>query len=593
MIWTPPPSQKLPLAALLDLDVLAQLSICALYALNEGTGQAAYDATDGGNVCAFGAATAAPVWTASPTGPVLDFDGSNDELVGGTGPGAYESARGLTLAAFVRPEGMGGGSLGRIAGKSGTGAGWLWFLAGTNALRFYFLRSSSAGYRTTANNALTANAWQMVTSTWPGTLTYTDIRHYVNGIEVGYAASGDSSGSGTHTSDAAAVLRVGNSAAGDRCWDGQIGWLAIASRAWTPDEVAATAENPNRYWRPAPARRTFLWGDVAGGPQTLTPAAFAGSFEAGAAALTNANTLSPAAFAGSFAAGDAALTQEATLAPVAYDGGFEAGAATLSTEGEMTPEGFAGAFEAGAAGLTVEAILLPAAFPGGFEAGDASFSWSDNPVRVLDQRLTLLGRFADAPVRVLDSRIILVGKILPPVRVLDQRVILVAAPHRYVLVDARFDTKRFIGEPPLPGGIRLEQAMVDAWGHWQLVPVVNRGRPFRAKLALAGAGTSTFVLTLPPMRNQDGQEVPQSAGWPGRLSLTFQRGSLTHSLSVAVDTYTPLGRLWTVAESNLSTAPLPTVEATGIFYETIGLKLTLPTGAPSETVRLVGAFRDV
>ncbi|MBV6417375.1 MAG: hypothetical protein CMLOHMNK_02037 [Steroidobacteraceae bacterium] len=577
---------KPPLGTPVSLARVREISAVGYWPLWEGAGLKAYDVSGQDNHGVLAADTTAPAWTADPCGPTLLFDKVNDVVNCGSAA-SLDNLSALTLIARINPTDVGENAEGMVITKlnSSFNLGYSVNMRASGAFQFYHTTTGTDLLRRSNTGVLTYGAWNLLAVTWDGTLTATGVKLYVNGQEATYAVT--QNGSGSRDSDAGNNLLIGNDASGAYTFSGAFDFVLLCNRVLTAGEIARFADRPYRLFPTQGTRRRF-------GPpeQTMTPAAFAGSFAAGSAALTNANAVTPAAYAGAFEAGATQLAQEATLTPVAYDGGFGAGAASLSQAASLSPVPFAGGFEAGAAQLTVAAILLPAAFPGGFEAGDADLSWSANPIRVLDQRLTAIGRQTGAPVRVLDQRLIVVGRQLPNVRVLDQRVVIVAAPHQFVIVDAPFDTKRLIGETPLPGGVRIEQAMVDAFGHWQIVPVVHRGRPFRAKLLVPGGGTSTFVLTLPPLSNTDGAEVPLSAGWPGTLKLTLQRGSLTHALGLAVDTYTPTGAPWTVLQSDLATAPLPSVAALGIFYDRIVLKLTLPEGAPLETVRLVGTLSD-
>ncbi|MCC6660945.1 MAG: LamG domain-containing protein, partial [Phycisphaerales bacterium] len=580
------PWQKPPLGWKPDPDKLAAVGAVAWYMFNEGGGLTALDASGFDHHGSLGAGNAAPAWAPSPHGGGLVFD-KIDDVVNCGSAARLDNLSALSLVALINPYDVGEGSEGTVVNKmnSSFNLGYSIAMRASGAVQLYHTTTGTDLLRRSNTGFLTYGTWSVLAVTWDGTLTATGVKLYLNGREMTYAVT--QNGSGSRDSDAGNDLLIGNDVTGAYTFSGGIDSLLLCSRVLTAEELLRMAESPFEWAAPEPRRRLFVRPT-----QTLFPAAFAGSFAAGSAALTNANAVTPAAYAGAFEAGATQLAQEATLTPVAYDGGFGAGAASLSQAASLSPVPFAGGFEAGAAQLSVAAILLPAAFPGGFEAGDADLSWSANPIRVLDQRLTAIGRQTGAPVRVLDQRLIVVGRQLPNVRVLDQRVVIVAAPHQFVIVDAPFDTKRLIGETPLPGGVRIEQAMVDAFGHWQIVPVVHRGRPFRAKLLVPGGGTSTFVLTLPPLSNTDGAEVPLSAGWPGTLKLTFQRGSLTHALGLAVDTYTPTGAPWTVLQSDLATAPLPSVAALGIFYDRIVLKLTLPEGAPLETVRLVGTLSD-
>jgi hypothetical protein len=139
-------------------------------------------------------------------------------------------ASGFTLAAWINPQSIGGGTFGRIFDKTpalGTTSGFGFYLSGTNQLNFSV---NNIGTLTTASSTISLNNWQYVVAT---VTSAGDAAIYIDAVSRASGTTGATSGITTTN-----LLTVGNrSGATDRTFDGDIDVASLNNRALTSQEI--------------------------------------------------------------------------------------------------------------------------------------------------------------------------------------------------------------------------------------------------------------------------------------------------------------------------------------------------------------------
>lgn len=193
----------------------------AYWPLNEAYGRLAVDRTRYGNM---GLVQNGPTWTTGHLSGALSFDGNDDVVDSGRTPIVDDpNLTQLSVAAWINPSSLGGGSKGRILAKAtgnGPSAGWHFHLTGTNQLSFVVDFSTGDLQRITTNNAIGMSSWQHVAVTWDGTSNASGVKIYVNGVVTSYSTS--TNGSGSRVSDVGSKMYIGNSSSLDRGFHGSI-----------------------------------------------------------------------------------------------------------------------------------------------------------------------------------------------------------------------------------------------------------------------------------------------------------------------------------------------------------------------------------
>jgi hypothetical protein len=144
-------------------------------------------------------------------------------------------ASGFTLAAWINPQSIGGGTFGRIFDKTpalGTTSGFAFYLSGTNQLNFSV---NNIGTLTTASSTISLDNWQYVVAT---VTSAGAAAIYINAVSRASGTTGATSGITTTN-----LLTVGNrSGATDRTFDGDIDVASLYNRALTAQEIAQNFE---------------------------------------------------------------------------------------------------------------------------------------------------------------------------------------------------------------------------------------------------------------------------------------------------------------------------------------------------------------
>ena len=209
----------------------------------------AYDRSGQGNNGTLGTAGTAriPLRVAGKLGQALDFasgGGDGGSYVDVGSPAILDNLPQVTVSAWIYPRSAGGSTSGGIIINKSDGAiplnGWRFSLvtSGVDTKILFF----NVDYTTTdinvksVDNTIAFNQWQHVAVSWTGSNNASDVRIYLNGMEVSYKLQ--TSAVGTRVSDAAQSFGVGDPGTGAD-FDGLIDEVRIYNRALSAGEVSA------------------------------------------------------------------------------------------------------------------------------------------------------------------------------------------------------------------------------------------------------------------------------------------------------------------------------------------------------------------
>ena len=214
----------------------AQSGPIGWWKLDEGSGTSTADASGNGNT---GTLTNSPTWISGRVGPgALSFGGTTAYVNVPNSSGILDNLQntGMTVSAWIKAAGTGGGNAGRIVEKGN------WFFAmgtvsSTTVVRFTI--QDTAGSRP-SSAAVTLNSWVHVAATWAGEASGSSITLYVNGV----ASNGTLiSGTGTVGSESGAA-QIGNRASDTaRGFNGGIDEVRIYNRVLSAAEIQALADS--------------------------------------------------------------------------------------------------------------------------------------------------------------------------------------------------------------------------------------------------------------------------------------------------------------------------------------------------------------
>ena len=178
----------------------------------------------------------------------LTFDGVNDQVAYGS-EAAIDDLMGFTACAYLYTTSDVTAEQSVIAKcKSDYSAMELFISAtgsgGNNNKIFLYVHTNDPNgpYAESVANTLVLNTWQIVVTTWVGTVGVTAPKIYVGTVggviaEPSYAVS--SAGTGAYQSNASASLRLGTRDPLDTFYAGGLAEAAIWNRVLTGDEIAA------------------------------------------------------------------------------------------------------------------------------------------------------------------------------------------------------------------------------------------------------------------------------------------------------------------------------------------------------------------
>ncbi len=237
--------------------------LVAYWPLDEGSGNAAADASGNGHDAAL---MAGAQWETS--GPqvgsaAIELDGAGGRLTAGT---FDVVGGGITLAAWIKPDDFDVGDA-RVISKATDWGGndHYWMLSTINANHVLRFRLKTDDGQDTAtliagSGELVAGEWVHVAATWDGST----MRLYKNGEEVGSIAKG---GAAVAT-DASVEVAIGNQPLDtphpSLDFDGMVDDVVVYSRALSPDELnsLAAGDLASSAAVSATGKLTTTWGQL-------------------------------------------------------------------------------------------------------------------------------------------------------------------------------------------------------------------------------------------------------------------------------------------------------------------------------------------
>lgn len=148
----------------------------------------------------------------------------------------------LTIAAWVRPFGLGGLSLGRIVSRESAGnAGWSFALSNNGSFQIQTSTTGATMFSVSAQllNVGASAEWQHIAVTWDGSLFTAGTDHYYNGFLTGKGST--QNGTGSRPDDSSFPFTVGNRPGLVRQWNGQIAEIGIWSERLSAKDILGLA----------------------------------------------------------------------------------------------------------------------------------------------------------------------------------------------------------------------------------------------------------------------------------------------------------------------------------------------------------------
>ena len=197
-------------------------------------------------------------------GPGALFNATTSLINCGSGA-SLDDMSAITVVAWIYPLSTGEGGAAKIVAKRGDVAalaGWQFGLAAGPVLNFV---ADHATTDISANSAVAPalNQWSQVVCRWDGgTTASSGIQFFINGRDVGLAAS-PTNGAGARVSDAANPLIIGNlGPAAERTFDGLIDHVLVFNRIVLIAELALLYRDPYMWLRP---EKAFRYAAIAAG----------------------------------------------------------------------------------------------------------------------------------------------------------------------------------------------------------------------------------------------------------------------------------------------------------------------------------------
>ena len=248
--------------------------LTAYWKFDETSGTTAFDSSVNG---LNATASSAALWT--PNGYIngavnIGSTGANNVNAGH--PTALNNlfAAGATVSAYINTASLGGGSLGRIMDKSGTG--WILytqnsFISGQYQLQFEQTFSNNRTNKWQIGHIITTSTWTHVAISYSSSSQSNIPGFYINGVaqSITDVSTGPGGLGETHLDDSAVNLMIGNRADGARPFGGRIDDVRIYSRPLSAAEVFGLATLPTGDRAPSVNAGTSQTAYV-GTPASLT-----------------------------------------------------------------------------------------------------------------------------------------------------------------------------------------------------------------------------------------------------------------------------------------------------------------------------------
>ncbi|MFC1711700.1 DUF2341 domain-containing protein [Patescibacteria group bacterium] len=238
-----------------DTDYLSE-GLVGFWKMNQGTGSTAFDYSGNSNNANFSVGASAPTWSTGKFGGDLDFDGDDD---GTSIPDSDILSFGnsvndtpFSVAAWIK---MDDASAFYIFGKNAvTPKEYSFYTIGSDYLRLQLYDNDISNWiynQTTAVLTSYEGEWIHVAATYDGSKSYSGIKLYLNGVNVGSTAGKSGTYVAMHNQTAEAV--IGQSEVGG--WgnaNGEMDEIRTYNRVLSPKEVRDLynwAPGPMFYWK--------------------------------------------------------------------------------------------------------------------------------------------------------------------------------------------------------------------------------------------------------------------------------------------------------------------------------------------------------
>jgi hypothetical protein len=210
-----------------------------LYSFDENQGAVANDTSGSAN---NGSLVNGPTWVAGKYNSGINFDGANDYVNAGSGA-TIDQLPQVTAMAWIYPRTAGEFTSGDFFNKRGSnGSGWK-FDINSNRLELSFSVDYTTDLVVVSNiSAISLNRWSHVAVVWDGTPAASNVKIYVDGVEV--AHSSDVNATGTRANDSNNNLLIGNNVATDQTFNGVIDEARVYNRALTQAEIQDDMNTP-------------------------------------------------------------------------------------------------------------------------------------------------------------------------------------------------------------------------------------------------------------------------------------------------------------------------------------------------------------
>jgi hypothetical protein len=213
----------------------AQVPITGLigyWTFDEGNGTTALDSSGNNN---NGTLLNSPTWVTGKVGDALQFDGINDWVSIGN-PTTLNNKGPYSISAWIKPSALDGYI---VAKRTNEQTGYWRLGTGLDNKLGWFKDTSESTHVSAASKAgiLTLNTWQHVALTWDGTLSGTEAKIYLNGVEVDYSIR--QNGTGKILSDSLNNFAIGSRNGGSAFFSGSIDEVKFYNRVLNASEVSA------------------------------------------------------------------------------------------------------------------------------------------------------------------------------------------------------------------------------------------------------------------------------------------------------------------------------------------------------------------
>lgn len=180
---------------------------------------------------------------AFPVSATVEFNGTDNYINCGS-DSSIDNMSPWTVAAWINPDNVGEGTTGRIIDKrAADNSGYQnFYVSSSDSNGLGFSRDTTSGEMYAKSGGLSFDAYQHAAVTWDGGFDASeDVIFYIDGDVEAHTA--DQDGGGSVDSNADGNLYIGNRAANDRTFDGELSELYMWDVVLTPAEIKILADS--------------------------------------------------------------------------------------------------------------------------------------------------------------------------------------------------------------------------------------------------------------------------------------------------------------------------------------------------------------